>query len=147
VLDLGCGDGRLAWQLAKHGIQLYDGVDYSKRRIEVARAERDALGMEVNGYAFSYQDAYRFFDLNHLTYSTIFAIELLEHLEDPQRLVSLTLDRLNDNGRLIATVPKNMPYHAHLQVWESEDQLIETFPSLMALASLDDNHWVLYWGK
>ena len=47
VLKLGCGHGRNALFLARHGCQV-DAVDFSQKAISLAKERSDAEGLEVN---------------------------------------------------------------------------------------------------
>ena len=47
VLDLACGRGRISIGLAKHGLRV-TGLDLSPRSLELARADADAAGVEID---------------------------------------------------------------------------------------------------
>ena len=116
ILDLGCGDGRLLSSLPK-GIS-YLGVDYSENRIKKAKENYPEAD-------FVCRNIYEFLESDTDTYNLIACFELLEHLADPKRLVTLAMKRLN--GTFFGSVPVNMPYVAHLQVYREITEVKEVF--------------------
>lgn len=72
VLDIGCGDGRLAHHLRDHHIT-YTGVDISERFLEIARQHHGTLGsfqlMQENALPFPRE-----------TFDHAFAIAVIHHL-------------------------------------------------------------------
>lgn len=110
VLDLGCGDGRLLTHIDP---DLYVGVDYSSVRLSLAK--------EKWRREFICDDLYHYLEVTAQGRFTLaVAIEILEHLEDPIRLITASL---NMSDAVIGTVPVNEPYHTHLQVYETEAEL------------------------
>lgn len=105
VLDVGCGDGRLAkyWPSA-----VVTGVDYSPVRIELA---------QQNPGTWICSDVYDFVEFTDGTWDLGVAVEVLEHLKEPGRLIQSMRFVCN---RIVGTVPVNMPYYAHLSVFETE---------------------------
>ena len=134
VLDLGCGDGRL---LAHITPGAYYGVDYSTTRLTVAAQIVAAGRPEVR---FRLGDVYEHLDTTKDTYTLTVAVETLEHLEDPARVVAAA-QAISDV--VVATVPVDMPYHAHLQVYETESDVIDQLqPDRLVRL---DRHWGLLW--
>lgn len=114
VLDVGCGDGRLgkAWSDLT-----VDGVDYSPTRIALA-------SHNTNG-TYTCSDLYSYLEETTSRYRLAVLVEVLEHLEDPQEALRLTREVLVLGGHAIGTVPKNMPYLAHLQVFVDQADVID----------------------
>lgn len=108
VLDVGCGDGRLARLWPKATVT---GVDISPVRIEIAR--------ETKGTFFC-MDIYDFLDEDEHQYDLGVACEVLEHLEDPRTVVDGMLALCQ---QVVGTVPVNMPYVAHLDVYKDIDDV------------------------
>lgn len=136
VLDLGCGDGRLLDHLPAE--VLYCGVDYSTERIRAAR-ER------YPGRTFVEGDVYLAGRLPFAWADLVVAVEVLEHLEYPDVLVRDLLPRLADGGMIVGTVPKNMPYETHLQVYRTPQDVVEGLvPDMMGSWR---NHWTLRWDR
>ncbi|MFP3914943.1 MAG: class I SAM-dependent methyltransferase [Actinomycetota bacterium] len=107
ILDVGCGDGRLVDQLPPDWV--VDGIDYSPTRIRLAR-ERRRYRRLVCGSVYDLAD--HFPD----RYDVAVAVELLEHTERPADVID-QIRRVA--ASLLATVPIDMPYRAHLQVYPS----------------------------
>lgn len=99
LLDLGCGDGRIAKRNPHLDVT---SVDYNQRRAEAAG------GIHSDLYAFMEEAQER--------WPLAVFIEVLEHLEDP--LYAIELARAVAD-QVVATVPINLPYEAHLQVWRT----------------------------
>ena len=133
VLDLGCGDGRL---LAHINPGSYVGVDYAGNRIGLAQT---IAGNRFNAQ-FRVGDVYQHLDTTTDTYTLTVAVETLEHLEEPARVVDAAR-RVSDT--VVGTVPVNMPYHAHLQVYETlEDVYDQLQPDRVTQL---DRHWGVLW--
>lgn len=109
VLDVGCGDGRLARLWPKATVT---GIDISPVRIELAK--------QVDG-TFYCCDIYDFLETDSGTYDLGVACEVLEHLENPKEVVN---NMLRLCRRVIGTLPVNMPYVAHLDVYTSIDDVV-----------------------
>jgi SAM-dependent methyltransferase len=108
VLDVGCGDGRLGVELHKLGIRT-DGFDASPVRVQLA--QDTGAGNYVCG------DLYALLDEDgpyHLDYDFVFAIEVLEHLENPTEAIRLA----RQWAPLVGTVPLKWPFPMHLQLYE-----------------------------
>lgn len=110
VLDIGCGDGRLLRLLSdKYG--LYGiGIDYSKKRIKKART------LTRGNIYYSCRPIQQTEGLSSVEWDYGFMFEVLEHLEKPE----LVLDKYRELCKVVVgSVPINMPYKAHLQVFTS----------------------------
>jgi len=113
VLDLGCGDGRLATALPQVN---YLGVDFSTARIDKAKTNHPTR-------EFICDDIYTFLECDERAYDFIFCFEVLEHLVDPKRAIALAKKRLKKDGVLAGSVPVNMGYVAHIQVFANEQEV------------------------
>jgi SAM-dependent methyltransferase len=89
VLDVGCGNGIISLQLGQDGFNI-KGIDVSEKAIEKAKATNPFPNVK-----FEVADA-------------IICSEVLEHLNQPGRLLKELLPILKDNGILIVTVPNGM---------------------------------------
>lgn len=102
VLDVGCGDGRVCWELRKENLNL-TGVDYSEKAIGFAKILNE-------GVPFFVQDI-KTLNLPERFDAMVF-METLEHIppsEIPAVMRSLHRN-LKSDGKLIITVPsKNAP--------------------------------------
>lgn len=115
ILDIGCGDGTISKFIPEN--VLYTGVDYSPTRIKIANQSS-----KNNNHKFIY-DCAREYVINDTcgSYDLITAFEFLEHIVNPKELIDMLLSKYKST--VVGTVPVNMPYKAHLSVWEDVDQL------------------------
>ena len=102
VLDLGCGDGRIAGLLAARGAEV-TGVDPSETALERARAAHPDLAfmLPANDGTIPLADG---------SFDVALAVNVLEHVADTQRLMSEVRRVLAPGGRLAIAVP----YHGRV---------------------------------
>ena len=107
VLDLGCGNGRLAASLANENYVVV-GVDASETGIEIARKTyaRPNLAFECARIDASLNDKFagKQFDL-------VVSCDVIEHLYLPRALLCAARDLLRPGGHLLLTTP----YHGWLK--------------------------------
>lgn len=101
VLDVGCGNGIIARGLGNEGFNVY-GIDVSQKAIEKARALTDNTNVrfDVISAEALVADGQR--------YHAVICSEVLEHLNQPEKLLDVLYRSLTDNGVLIVTVPNGM---------------------------------------
>lgn len=108
ILDAGCGKGAAGLLLKNLGFEKVVGFDYCLERVEAARA--------AGGYhSILHMDI---FDVGKiaLSFPIVLCCEVLEHLENPKRVVEI----IRRTSHIVGTVPIKHPYHAHLQVFDSD---------------------------
>jgi 2-polyprenyl-3-methyl-5-hydroxy-6-metoxy-1,4-benzoquinol methylase len=98
VLDVGCGNGVISRSLGEKGF-LVKGIDVSERTIEKARSLNSLpnVHFEVISAEQLLADGHR--------YHAVICSEVLEHLHDPGKLLSVLHQSLYEDGVLIVTVP------------------------------------------
>ncbi len=116
VLDLGCGDGRIAKILASHFGMRVVGVDYCEERLEKAKTLCNGLDCE-----FILDDVNCFCRRNDRSYDYAILVEVLEHLEHPEQILNLLRPKIRK--KIIGSVPLRDPYRAHLQVFDSPEEI------------------------
>jgi 2-polyprenyl-3-methyl-5-hydroxy-6-metoxy-1,4-benzoquinol methylase len=142
VLDLGCGDGRLSGLLSPS--THYIGVDYSSVRIKKAK-------LDYPERPFYRDDLHKFVDSNNLSLcDLIVCVEVLEHLEDPKLLIDELKRKKSKDAAIIATIPINLPYVAHLQTWKTDQEVMNHLsPTLIkerkGESAMKMPHWVCKW--
>ena len=97
ALDVGCGAGLLAEPLARLGANV-TGIDASPEVIAVAREHAAAIGLEIDYRVGDVQTLEREFDL-------VTAMEVIEHVADPQLFVKALVKRLARDGLLVMSTP------------------------------------------
>jgi 2-polyprenyl-6-hydroxyphenyl methylase/3-demethylubiquinone-9 3-methyltransferase len=91
ILDVGCGAGLLTNALAKEGHKVY-GIDLSASSLDAAKKRDQTFTVsyqQANGYSLPFQD--QMFDV-------VCAMDVLEHVEDPARLILEASRVLKPNG-------------------------------------------------
>lgn len=133
VLDAGCGDGRMCYDLKKKNL-VVQGVDYSERAISFAR-------VFCPGITFSFCDLIK--SHPEKKFDIILLVEVLEHFEPhtTKNVLANLKACLNDDGKLIITVPstkaKLIPKHYQHFTLESLKELIaEDFEVVLAIGHL-----------
>lgn len=115
ILDIGCGMGLMLNELQKYG-DVY-GMDMEQQAVTYCqntyfkKSPSDANAhIKIGFLPFDVPFEKSFFD-------NIFALDVIEHIEDDMDALNTIHDLLKSNGRLIATVP------AHMSLWSYNDEL------------------------
>jgi len=118
VLDLGCGNGTLTARLHSAGYEV-TGVDHSSSGIALAREAHP-------GISFARHDLHDDLPASHVgKYDAVVAVEVIEHLLLPRRLVEAATAALRPGGTFVVTTP----YHGYLK------------NLMLALTDKFDEHW------
>jgi 2-polyprenyl-6-hydroxyphenyl methylase/3-demethylubiquinone-9 3-methyltransferase len=120
VLDLGCGGGFLSNHLAAHGHHVV-GLDATTESLVVARA-RDATGT----VCYLRGDA-RALPLRDGSVDVVCAMDLIEHVDDPERLIAEAARVLAPGGRLFFHT-FNRTWLAHLIVIKGVELFVRNTP-------------------
>jgi glycosyltransferase involved in cell wall biosynthesis/SAM-dependent methyltransferase len=104
VLDVGCSQGIAAILLAREGKTVV-GIDVAKRSVEAAREYLAQEMLPIQERVNFFQGDFLTADLGRDGYETIIMGEVLEHLTRPEAFVEAAAELINNNGRLIVTVP------------------------------------------
>lgn len=112
ILDAGCGCGYGGVNIKKFNIKTLHGFDYSNVRVQKA--------LDKNVYDELWIDDINKFN-NEINYDMILCFEVLEHLENPRKV----LDKIRKKGDVVGSVPLNFPYKAHLQVYTDQKDVID----------------------
>ena len=97
ALDVGCGAGLLAEPLARLGASV-TALDAAPELIEAARAHATAQGLAIDYRAIAVEALDGHYDL-------VTAMEVIEHVADPQAFVYDLAARLAPGGLLILSTP------------------------------------------
>jgi ubiquinone biosynthesis O-methyltransferase len=98
VLDVGCGNGVISRSLGAQGFTV-KGIDVSAKTIEKAKSlnKYPNVQFDVISAEQLVADGHR--------YHAVICSEVLEHLNDPGKLLYVLRQSLTDDGILIVTVP------------------------------------------
>jgi 2-polyprenyl-6-hydroxyphenyl methylase/3-demethylubiquinone-9 3-methyltransferase len=112
ALDVGCGAGLLAEPLARLCAKV-TAVDAAPELIEVAKAHAKGQGLEIDYRATGVEKIPGKFDL-------ITAMEVIEHVADPQEFVDDLAARLAPDGLLILSTPNKTAWSKLLTITLAE---------------------------
>tara|TARA_E500000178_G_C16872787_1_gene685237 strand:+ start:172 stop:882 length:711 start_codon:yes stop_codon:yes gene_type:complete len=96
VLDIGCGGGILCEPLSRLGA-LVTGIDSSERAIKVAKDHA-----KENNLKISYKHA-ELETIKNCDFDIITCMEVLEHVEDVNKIISISKKLLKKNGLFIGS--------------------------------------------
>ena len=89
----------------------------------------DAYDLSISKFAKLFFGKVNFyekkFEFNKNQYDTVFAIEILEHIENPIALLKDIYCSLNNKGRCVFTVTTNVPQFDHLYDFNIKNFVIE----------------------
>ena len=145
VLDLGCGIGTFCkWAARQNGNVFVHGIDYSQPRIEYAKEHNNEatvgyLCKDVNAVVAAMRSP---------MYSVVTLWDVLEHLERPNLVLRYAANALRPGGQILATIPVNMPYEAHLQVYRNVEELNTALrPTRVVQTHLGRDYFLCEWSK
>lgn len=118
VLDLGCGNGAFSDTLSKNGFDV-TGLDFSLSGIEIAKRKYPNVHFEQHDTLTPLPPEH------HAKYDAVTAVEVIEHLLLPRKLLENSFLALNPKGTFIVTTP----YHGYLK------------NLTLALTNKFDDHW------
>jgi len=141
IADLGCGDGLFAEFLYKKGYENYWGIDFSKKRIEVAKKRIPSYQFEVgNLYDKNIQERF-------LNYDVFISLETFEHLSNDLAVIKA----ISKGKEIIFSVP-NKDDIAHVRFFESSESvrqrysLTVNFIELQTIPGVGDKEFFLVQG-
>jgi 2-polyprenyl-3-methyl-5-hydroxy-6-metoxy-1,4-benzoquinol methylase/spore maturation protein CgeB len=121
VLDIGCSEGMLGLLLARAGHQVL-GIDIEPAAIAAAR---DLLGAESSAVCARVElrvaDALSV-ELDEDGFDTVVLGEVIEHLDQPSKMLARAADLLKPRGRLVLTTPFGyFPHPDHRQQFRTTE--------------------------
>ncbi len=109
LLELGSGTSTLGMRLSPF-VELYVGIDASKRAIESAQAEAKKMGLQ--NMSFREQDIYD--QPTHDRFDIVWSQGLVEHFQNVPSVIERHLDFSAPGGTVIISVPSASSY---LELW------------------------------
>jgi 2-polyprenyl-6-hydroxyphenyl methylase/3-demethylubiquinone-9 3-methyltransferase len=93
VLDVGCGGGLFAEEVARLGCQV-TGVDLSPRSIEMAKRHAEQMGLPITYHAASGEQL----PFQDNGFDMVFCCDVLEHVNDPNQVIAESARVLKSGG-------------------------------------------------
>jgi len=128
LLDIGCGAGLLTNALALEG-HTVTGIDLSKPSLEIAKG-KDTTGqvryLEANAYELPFADQ---------SFDTVCAMDVLEHVEQPERLIA-EASRVLKKGGLFFFHTFNRNPLSYLVIIKGVEWCVQNAPKNMHVYSL-----------
>jgi 2-polyprenyl-6-hydroxyphenyl methylase/3-demethylubiquinone-9 3-methyltransferase len=112
ALDVGCGAGLLAEPLARLGASV-TAVDAAPELIDAAKAHAAGQGLQIDYRAVGVEELEGEYDL-------VTALEVIEHVADPQGFVTSLAQRLAPGGLLILSTPNRTAWSKLLTITLAE---------------------------
>lgn len=140
ILDIGCGDGRV-FNFVKH-VNSYVGVDYSSKRIQKAHN----LYNTSKNCRFIQSCVREFVNNNNIDFDIVTAFEFLEHVVEPYNIIKTILSKCV-KVKIVATLPINMPYKAHLSVWKNIDDVMSDLSPNKIHTDDHNKHFICLWNN
>ena len=108
LLDIGCGGGILCEALTDLGAKV-TGIDSSAASIDVARTHAEMENKKIHYYAEDFLSYAKKKYLSKSRFDIITALEMLEHVPDPDTYLSCMAQLLKADGRLVvSTINRNI---------------------------------------
>jgi 2-polyprenyl-6-hydroxyphenyl methylase/3-demethylubiquinone-9 3-methyltransferase len=123
VLDVGCGGGILAEALAAAGAQV-TGIDPSERSLEAARAHGRRAGLAIDYRRGRAEDLAALVDGG---FDLVFAVDVLEHVDDLERAIAAVAAVLAPGGGF-GWLTHNRTIAAFLEIVWDEEYVRHTMP-------------------
>ncbi len=96
ILDIGCGGGILCEPLSRLGANI-TGIDSNKKAIKVAKDHANKNNLKIT---YNHTELERF---NSHEFDIILCMEVLEHVEDTNKIILLSKKLLKKNGLFIGS--------------------------------------------
>ena len=105
ILDAGCGAGKIALDIVKNNT--VEGIDISKKMIDLCNQEFVANNIDKKKYSFKYGNVFEL-NLKKESYDGIIALGFLEYQNDENKSLEFLFNLLKPNGYLILSGPNNL---------------------------------------
>lgn len=150
VIDIGCGNGAVAWDVAKECGARVIGIDLNEKNIEKAKS-RPALP----NLSFTHGDALT--DLPNESHDTVILSNVLEHIEKRPEFLRLATEALAPKRWLIrvpvferdwrVALKKEIGVEWRLDLTHFTEFTLETFAEESTAAGLKTIHLEVRWGE
>lgn len=121
ILDIGPGHGFFSFLVKKTfpGYRQLDIVDISDTSLEMTK---NIIGFDDSKINYFKQDIFDYADTNK--YDFIVLGEVIEHLDEPKKILQKLANLLNPGGYIWITAPTNSPALDHVYLFKSREEII-----------------------
>ena len=143
VLDVGCGGGSFVYLLAKAGADA-TGVENEELGLEFARENLASVGGENLHYAFVHGSANEL-PFKPESFDVVVSCEVIEHLEEPENMLSEVSRVLKKGGKFILTTPYRLteipqdPNHVKEYFPEELKKMLEKYFRITDTSATDEH--------
>ena len=123
VLDVGCGGGLLCEAMAHKGAEV-SGIDLAKATLQTARLHLHESKLSIN---YHYASAEQYAEQHAGHYDIVTCMELLEHVPDPQSIVSACIQAVKPGGDVFFSTINRTP-KAYLLAILGAEYLLRLLP-------------------
>ncbi|HEU5085978.1 MAG TPA: class I SAM-dependent methyltransferase [Roseiflexaceae bacterium] len=134
VLDLGCGTGRLACELAAAGFSV-DGIDVEERAVQIGRRIVAQRNLDVHLYTGDVHDPTH--PVAAGGYDVVVCTEVLEHVGPWRELLVRAGELLRPGGTLVVSVPRDPHQYSVLDTYAGH---VRRFRDEELIAALGPNY-------
>lgn len=135
ILEVGCGADlyglrHMRARLAEYGIGVhYHGIDISEDVVRRARKNLALCGLTKNDFAqISCADVMEWRDG---TYDFVLALQLIEHVHNPYRLLKKVADWTGKNGIAVVSTPNAALRAGHTNKYHTTEYTVDSFRDVM----------------
>jgi 2-polyprenyl-6-hydroxyphenyl methylase/3-demethylubiquinone-9 3-methyltransferase len=105
LIDIGCGGGLLCENLVSNNNKV-TGIDMSEDAIEIAKTHKALNNLDINYQNISLENL---IEKSNEKYDVLTCLELVEHVPDPEKLISDCIKITKDNADLFfSTLNRNL---------------------------------------
>ena len=123
VLDVGCGGGILSEALAQKGAKV-TGIDLAENSIKVAQQHAQSKQLAINYQCLSIE---QLAEQKPASFDIITCLELLEHVPDPDIIISNCSQLIKPGGHLFfSTINRN--FHAYCMAILGAEYILNIIP-------------------
>lgn len=105
LLDIGCLDGSFALTIAKHFGTQVTGIDLTQDGIDIASARANKHGLPATFHQGFAEDWLETFIDKGISFDMVTFFEIIEHVEDVQRLLKLIDGVTKHDGHILTSTP------------------------------------------
>src|SRR5258707_373549 len=105
ALDIGCGEGAFAQRMIDFGLKV-DGCDIDIEQVKASLRSKYQVDLNQSNFISHFEESY----------DKVFAIEIIEHIENPWKLIRDAISALKKNGIIILSTPNISNFASRLRL-------------------------------